>query len=79
MEHIALMPIADRALTVLFVRLSEVGFSAPQVAIEHRLTREPFPRRLPTAGLLRDAWPITKLAFVFTCAVFAERLNFGEA
>jgi AMMECR1 domain-containing protein len=51
------------------------------VAIEHRLTREQFlEETCRKAGLRREAWrdPEAQL-FAFTCEVFSERVNSGEA
>ena len=79
-------PIAPEAIDIgrhgLFVRLhAQRGLLLPQVAIEHRLTREQFlEETCRKAGLPRDAWrdPEARL-FGFTCDVFSERLNLAEA
>ena len=59
----------------LLVRLhAQRGLLLPQVAIEHRLTREQFlEETCRKAGLLREAWrdPEARL-FGFTCEVFSE-------
>jgi len=59
----------------LFVRLyAQRGLLLPQVAIEHRLTREQFlEETCRKAGLPREAWrdPEARL-FGFTCEVFSE-------
>jgi len=59
----------------LLVRLhAHRGLLLPQVAIEHRLTREQFlEETCRKAGLLREAWrdPEARL-FGFTCEVFSE-------
>jgi len=59
----------------LFVRLhAQRGLLLPQVAIEHRLTREQFlEETCRKAGLPREAWrdPEAQL-FGFTCEVFSE-------
>ncbi len=72
-------PIAPDAIEIgrhgLFVRLhAQRGLLLPQVAIEHRLTREQFlEETCRKAGLPRDAWrdPEARL-FGFTCEVFSE-------
>jgi len=72
-------PIAPESIEIgrhgLFVRLhAQRGLLLPQVATEHRLTREQFlEETCRKAGLPRDAWrdPEARL-FVFTCEVFAE-------
>jgi AmmeMemoRadiSam system protein A len=79
-------PIAPEAIEIgrhgLFVRLhAQRGLLLPQVAVEHRLTREQFlEETCRKAGLPRDAWrdPEARL-FGFTCEVFSERLNSAEA
>jgi AmmeMemoRadiSam system protein A len=79
-------PIAPEAIEIgrhgLFVRLhAQRGLLLPQVAIEHRLTREQFlEETCRKAGLRREAWrdPEAQL-FAFTCEVFSERVNSGEA
>ncbi len=66
----------------LLVRLhAQRGLLLPQVAIEHRLTREQFlEETCRKAGLPREAWrdPEVRL-FGFTCEVFSDRLNSGGA
>jgi AmmeMemoRadiSam system protein A len=79
-------PIVPEAIEIgrhgLFVRLhAQRGLLLPQVAIEHRLTREQFlEETCRKAGLPREAWrdPEAQL-FGFTCEVFSERLNSREA
>jgi len=79
-------PIAPEAIEIghhgLFVRLhAQRGLLLPQVAIEHRLTREKFlEETCRKAGLPREAWrdPEARL-FGFTCEVFSEHLNSGDA
>jgi uncharacterized protein (TIGR00296 family) len=79
-------PIASDAIEIgrhgLFVRLqAQRGLLLPQVAIEHRLTREQFlEETCRKAGLPRDAWrdPEARL-FGFTCEVFSERVDSAEA
>jgi len=79
-------PIASDAIEIgrhgLFVRLhAQRGLLLPQVAIEHRLTREQFlEETCRKAGLPRDAWHDPEAGlFGFTCEVFSERLNSAEA
>jgi AmmeMemoRadiSam system protein A len=82
----AMEPIAPEAVTIgthgLFVRHHEHrGLLLPQVAIEHRLTREQFlEETCRKAGLPREAWrdPEAHL-FAFTCEVFSESLHRGRA
>jgi AmmeMemoRadiSam system protein A len=66
----------------LFIRLhAQRGLLLPQVAIEHRLTREQFlEETCRKAGLLREAWrdPEARL-FGFTCEVFSDRSLSGGA
>lgn len=72
-------PIAPESIAIghhgLFVRLhAQRGLLLPQVAIEHRLTREQFlEETCRKAGLRREAWrdPESRL-FGFTCEVFSE-------
>jgi AmmeMemoRadiSam system protein A len=72
-------PIAPESIEIgrhgLFVRLhAQRGLLLPQVAIEHRLTREQFlEETCRKAGLPREAWrdPEARL-FGFTCEVFSE-------
>ncbi len=72
-------PIAPESIELgrhgLFVRLhAQRGLLLPQVAIEHRLTREQFlEETCRKAGLPREAWrdPEARL-FGFTCEVFSE-------
>jgi AmmeMemoRadiSam system protein A len=79
-------PIFPEAIEIgrhgLFVRLhAQRGLLLPQVAIEHRLTREQFlEETCRKAGLPREAWrdPEARL-FGFTCEVFSDRLNSGRA
>ena len=72
-------PIAPDAIEIgrhgLFVRLhAQRGLLLPQVAIEHRLTREQFlEETCRKAGLPRDAWRDPEAGlFGFTCEVFSE-------
>ena len=72
-------PIAPESIEIghhgLFVRLrAQRGLLLPQVAIEHRLTREQFLEETSRkAGLPSEAWrdPEARL-FGFTCEVFSE-------
>jgi AmmeMemoRadiSam system protein A len=72
-------PIAPESIEIgrhgLFVRLhAQRGLLLPQVATEHRLTREQFlEETCRKAGLPREAWrdPEARL-FGFTCEVFSE-------
>ena len=72
-------PIAPESIEIghhgLFVRLhAQRGLLLPQVAAEHRLTREQFlEETCRKAGLSREAWrdPEARL-FGFTCEVFSE-------
>jgi AmmeMemoRadiSam system protein A len=72
-------PITPEAIEIgqhgLFVRLhAQRGLLLPQVAIEHRLTRELFlEETCRKAGLRREAWrdPEARL-FGFTCEIFSE-------
>ena len=79
-------PIAPECIEIgrhgLFVRLhAQRGLLLPQVAIEHRLTREQFlEETCRKAGLPREAWrdPEARL-FGFTCEVFSESPNLTGA
>ncbi len=79
-------PIMPEAIEIgrhgLLVRLhAQHGLLLPQVAIEHRLTREQFlEETCRKAGLPREAWrdPEVRL-FGFICEVFSDRLNSGGA
>jgi AmmeMemoRadiSam system protein A len=72
-------PIAPESIEIghhgLFLRQhARRGLLLPQVATEHRLTREQFlEETCRKAGLHREAWrdPETRL-FAFTCEVFSE-------
>jgi len=72
-------PIAAESIEIgyhgLFLRLhAQRGLLLPQVATEHRLTREEFlEETCRKAGLSREAWrdPEARL-FGFTCEVFSE-------
>ncbi len=72
-------PIAPESIEIgrhgLLVRLqAQRGLLLPQVAIEHRMTREQFlEETCRKAGLPREAWrdPETRLV-AFTCEVFSE-------
>ena len=74
-----LEPILPEAIEIgrhglLIVLHAQRGLLLPQVAIEHRLTREQFlEETCRKAGLRREAWkdPETRL-FGFTCEVFSE-------
>ena len=75
----AMEPIAPESIEIgrhgLFVQHhAQRGLLLPQVAIEHRLTREQFlEETCRKAGLPREAWrdPGARL-FAFTCEVFSE-------
>jgi uncharacterized protein len=74
-----LEPIAPESIEIgrhgLLVRLhAQRGLLLPQVAIEHRLTREQFlEETCRKAGLSREAWRDPQaLLFGFTCEVFSE-------
>lgn len=79
-----LEPIAPESIEIgyhgLLVRLhAQRGLLLPQVAIEHRLTRQQFVEETcRKAGLPREAWrdPEARL-FGFTCEVFSES-SLGE-
>jgi AmmeMemoRadiSam system protein A len=72
-------PIAPESIEVgrhglLIVNHAQRGLLLPQVAVEHRLTREQFlEETCRKAGLRREAWkdPETQI-FGFTCEVFSE-------
>src|SRR6266404_1224367 len=74
-----LQPIAPESIEIghhgLLVRLhAQGGLLLPQVAIEHRLSRQQFlEETCRKAGLHREAWrdPEARL-FGFTCEVFSE-------
>src|SRR5207302_11365511 len=80
----AMAPIVPESIEIghhgLFVRLhAQRGLLLPQVATEHRLTREQFlEETCRKAGLSREAWrdPEARL-FGFTCEVFSES-SLGE-
>jgi AmmeMemoRadiSam system protein A len=72
-------PIAPESIEIgrhgLFVRLhAQRGLLLPQVAMEHRLTREQFlEETCRKAGLPREAWRDSEARlFGFTCEVFSE-------
>jgi AmmeMemoRadiSam system protein A len=75
----SLQPIAPESIEIghhgLLIRLqAQRGLLLPQVAIEHRLTREQFlAETCRKAGLPPEAWrdPEARL-FAFTCEVFSE-------
>ena len=74
-----LEPIAPQSIEIgrhgLLVRLhAQRGLLLPQVAIEHRLTREQFlEETCRKAGLRREAWRDPEAqVFGFTCEVFSE-------
>jgi AmmeMemoRadiSam system protein A len=78
----SLQPIAPESIEIgqhgLLIRLhAQRGLLLPQVAIEHRLTREQFlEETCRKAGLPPEAWrdPEARL-FGFTCEVFSEGLH----
>jgi AmmeMemoRadiSam system protein A len=79
-------PIDPEAIEIghhgLFVHLhAKRGLLLPQVAIEHRLTREQFlAETCRKAGLQREAWRDPEARLLgFTCEVFSERVNSREA
>lgn len=80
-----LQPIAPESIEIgrhgLLVRLqAQRGLLLPQVAVEHRLTRQQFlEETCRKAGLPREAWrdPEARL-FGFTCEVFSEDSLSGE-
>jgi AmmeMemoRadiSam system protein A len=74
-----LEPILPEAIEIgrhglLIVNHAQRGLLLPQVAIEHRLTREQFlEETCRKAGLLREAWKDAETRiFGFTCEVFSE-------
>jgi len=79
-------PIAPESIELghhgLVVRLhAQRGLLLPQVAIEHRLTREQFlEETCRKAGLPREAWrdPEARL-FGFTCEILSESSHHGES
>lgn len=75
----ALEPILPEAIEIgrhglLIVHHAQRGLLLPQVAIEHRLTREQFlEETCRKAGLLREAWKDAEThIFGFTCEIFSE-------
>ena len=65
---------------LLISRGAQRGLLLPQVATEHRLSREQFlEETCRKAGLAREAWrePGT-LVFAFTCEVFSEDISHQE-
>lgn len=82
----AMEPIIPESIEIgrhgLFVSLhAQRGLLLPQVAVEHRLTREQFlEETCRKAGLPREAWrdPEARL-FGFICEVFAESSHLGSA
>jgi AmmeMemoRadiSam system protein A len=74
-----LAPISPETIEIgrhglLIVNHAQRGLLLPQVAVEHRLTREQFlEETCRKAGLRREAWsdPETRI-FGFTCEVFSE-------
>jgi len=77
-----LQPIAPESIELgrhgLLVRVhTQRGLLLPQVALEHRLTREQFlEETCRKAGLDRDAWREPEaLLFAFTCEIFSENSN----
>jgi len=82
----AMEPITPESIEIgrhgLFVRFhAQRGLLLPQVAIEHRLTREQFlEETCRKAGLPREAWhgPEARL-FGFTCEVFSESSRLDSA
>jgi AmmeMemoRadiSam system protein A len=82
----AMEPIAPESIEIgrhgLFVRLhAQRGLLLPQVAVEHRLTREQFiEETCRKAGLLREAWRDSEARlFGFTCEVFSESSYLGSS
>src|SRR6266850_7073267 len=77
-------PISPEAIEIgrhglLIVLHGQKGLLLPQVAIEHRLTREQFlEETCRKAGLQRESWrdPEARL-FGFTCEVFSESQSLG--
>jgi AmmeMemoRadiSam system protein A len=81
-----LEPIAPESIEIgrhgLLVRLhAQRGLLLPQVAVEHRLTREQFlEETCRKAGLPRDAWRDPEACLlVFTCEVFSESSHLERA
>jgi len=82
----AMEPIVPESIEIgrhgLMVRLhTQRGLLLPQVAVEHRFTREQFiEETCRKAGLPREAWhdPEARL-FGFTCEVFSESPPLGGA
>ncbi|HEY6945115.1 MAG TPA: AmmeMemoRadiSam system protein A [Candidatus Acidoferrum sp.] len=80
-----LEPILPEAIEIglhglLIINHAQRGLLLPQVAIEHRLTREQFlEETCRKAGLTRESWkdPETYI-FGFTCEVFSEHSPSGE-
>ncbi|HUC53055.1 MAG TPA: AmmeMemoRadiSam system protein A [Candidatus Cybelea sp.] len=79
-------PIAPESIELgrhgLFVRLhAQRGLLLPQVAIEHRLTREQFlEETCRKAGLPREAWRDPEaLLFGFTCEILSENSHSEKA
>jgi AmmeMemoRadiSam system protein A len=80
-----LEPISPEAIEIgrhgLFIQLHEQrGLLLPQVAIEHRLTREKFlEETCRKAGLRREAWQDPEARLLgFTCDVFSESAQLEE-
>lgn len=81
-----LEPIAPEAIEIgrhglLIVLHANRGLLLPQVAVEHRLTREQFlEETCRKAGLRREAWhdPEARI-FGFTCEVFSESAHPAES
>jgi AmmeMemoRadiSam system protein A len=81
-----LEPIAPESIEIgrhgLLVRLhAQRGLLLPQVAVEHRLTREQFlEETCRKAGLPREAWRDPEAClFGFTCEVFSESSHLERA
>lgn len=75
-------PIAPESIEIgrhgLFVRLhTQCGLLLPQVAVEHRLTREQFlEETCRKAGLPRDAWRDPEAHLLgFTCELLSENVH----
>jgi len=82
----AMEPIAPDSIEIgrhgLFIRCHALrGLLLPQVAIEHRLTREQFlEETCRKAGLPREAWRDPEARLLgFTCEVFSEGPSSGRA